>query len=548
MNIKKDVIYFVLLISLFSLLGCVGESEPEHNEDGQLIVKLGKQTATNPKLPEGDTFEDNAYTRLAEEVLDIELVNEFEANGEDYDRQVALAISSGELPDMMQVSQEEFEELYENDLIADLTDVFEEHASDYIQGLYDSYDINPLEDTTFEGHIYGLPAAVNVTPPHMIWIRQDWIDQLQLDFDVDGDKLITIEELESLALTFIEEDPGNTGNPVGIPLAHWLNEPGYGGAFTMTTIGSIFGSYPRNWIESTDGNITNGSLMPETKEALAQVKDWFDRGILDPQFGTRSWDDIMALAVNGQTGIVTGAWHMPDWGLSNVKEMHPDVVFEAYTLVDDQHKVNIASQSPSGSIAVVRKDFSNPEILIKLINLFYDTLKNEPNLEEVYPDIYQYQVLDVDGAVRPLNMEILGSTSELEHYAEISDALNGDIEVSDIPDARNQSIALSIMEYSDNPEDASTAAWALYHSRMKGLKLGQYLIDHDHFEWVHPVFFGTTPAIEQYYGNLLSMEEEEFIKIVTGVESIDHFDTFVEMWHSQGGDEILAEIEAEIAE
>ncbi|GAA4079824.1 extracellular solute-binding protein [Amphibacillus indicireducens] len=548
MNIKKVLFFSVLTFTIFVLLGCVGGSEPTHNDDGDLIVRLGNQTATNSKLPEGDTFEDNAYTRLAEELLEIEIINEFEANGEDYDRQIALTISSGELPDIMQVSVEELEELYENGYIADLSEVFDEYASDYIKELYDSYEVNPLETTSFDGGLYGLPAVVNVTPPHMIWVRQDWIDELDLDFDSDGDRLITIEELEFLAQTFIDENPGDADNPVGIPLAHWLNEPGYGGAFTMTTIASTFGAYPRNWIEDADGNVTNGSIMPETKESLALVKDWFERGILDPQFGTRSWDDIMALAVNNQTGILTGAWHMPDWGLSNVKEMNPDVVFEAYTLVDDQNQINIASQDPIGSVAVVSSDFDHPEILVELINVFYDTLKNELNLEEVYPDIYEYQVLDVDGATRPLNMEVLSSTSELDDYSFIRDAVNGDIEVNDIPDARSQTLATSIMEYQNDPENASTAAWALYHSRMKGLELGQSVTDNGNLVWINPVFFGTTPALEQYYGNLISLEEEEFIKIITGEESIDHFDTFVEMWYDQGGEEILAEIEAEIAE
>ncbi|PAF11794.1 hypothetical protein CHH61_25385, partial [Shouchella clausii] len=74
-----------------------------------------------------DTYEDNAYTRIVEEKLGAKIENAFEGEGEDYTRQVALAISSGELPDMMRVdSREELKELVENDLIADLTDVYNE--------------------------------------------------------------------------------------------------------------------------------------------------------------------------------------------------------------------------------------------------------------------------------------------------------------------------------------------------------------------------------------------------------------------------------------
>lgn len=544
---KRTVLYGAIAMSTALLIGCMGgdSSKPDVNDDGEPIVYLGNQTGSNPKLPEGDTYEDNEYTRVAEKELGIEIVNEFEAEGEDYDRQVALAISSGELPDIMQVSEEELKDLYESDLIADLSEVYDEYASDYIKETYDSYDVSPLDNATFDEGLYGMPAVVNVTAPGMVWIRSDWLEELDLH-DAEDDNLLTLDELEEIAEAFIENDLGETGKPVGISFVDWLNERNFGGTFTMTTIASAYDAYPNNYIEDEDGNLTNGSLTPQMKEALNHVKGWYDNGILDSQFGTRSWDDIMALAVNEQTGIVTGAWHMPDWGLSNVKEMNPDAVFEPFAITDDNGKVNVANIDPTGSYAVVSKDFEHPEILMEILNLFYDDLKNEPDLEEKFPGVYEYQVLDVDASTRPLNMEIMNSTSELDDYKEIRSAVNGEIEIEDIQDVRSQVLTESIMKYDQDPENAETVEWALYHSRMKGLELGDFVLENNYINWTTPVFFGSTPAIEQYGGNLGSMEDEEFIKIVTGEESIDHFETFVEMWHEQGGDEILSEIEKEL--
>lgn len=88
----------------------------------------------------------------------------------------------------------------------------------------------------------------------------------------------------------------------------------------MTSIAGMFNAHPRMWLEDNKGNIVNGSTTEETKQALGVMADWFKKGIIDPQFGTRTWDDIMALVTNGQTGIVTGPWHIPDWGLSTVRE------------------------------------------------------------------------------------------------------------------------------------------------------------------------------------------------------------------------------------
>ncbi|MNJ74907.1 hypothetical protein D3C77_719120 [compost metagenome] len=65
------------------------------------------------------------------------------------------------------------------------------------------------------------------------------------------------------------------------------------------------------------------------------------------------------------------------------------------------------------------------------------------------------------------------------------------------------------------------------------------------FEWMTPAFSGTTPAMKQSWANLSKLEQESFIKIVTGEKPLDYFDTFVSNWEKQGGKQIIQEIEAE---
>ncbi|NYE05719.1 putative aldouronate transport system substrate-binding protein [Bacillus niacini] len=552
---KRMTILSMASMLSFSLAACVDSSSPQESasttEDGKTVITMGRVTAANPKLPEGDTYENNAYTRLVDEKLDVKIVNQFEAEGEDYDRQVALAIASGELPDMMRVnSKEELKELVENDLIADLTDVYKERASDNIKEIYDSYGGRSLADATFDDRLMAIPATNGANAPNMVWIRQDWIDKLGLELDKDGDSLITLEELENTAKAFIENDPGASGNPVGIPFAHWLNAGDYGGsALTMSSVAGVFNAHPRHYIEDENGNITYGSTTEGTKKALGVLADLFDKGIIDPQFGTRTWDDIMALLTNGQTGIVTGPWHIPDWGLSAVREMDKNAEFVAYTLEGDNGKANVFRENPTGSFIVVRKDYAHPELAIKILNLFYDELGNATDLETDYPEIAKYNELSVDGSTRPFNIEVYKSTSTLDDFSDlILPAVNGETSIEDITKAGIKNDAKTILEYIENPENAETSAWAKYHSRMKGIGLIEKLTTEDTFNWTTPVYYGTTATMEKKGANLLKLEEEDFIKIVTGTEPLDYFDTFVSKWKKQGGDEILAEIEAELAE
>ena len=50
-----------------------------------------------------------------------------------------------------------------------------------------------------------------------------------------------------------------------------------------------------------------------------------------------------------------------------------------------------------------------------------------------------------------------------------------------------------------------------------------------------------------HLSRLKKMEEETFSKIVMGKADISEFDTFVENWKSQGGDQILKEINEELS-
>ena len=86
----------------------------------------------------------------------------------------------------------------------------------------------------------------------------------------------------------------------------------------------------------------------------------------------------------------------------------------------------------------------------------------------------------------------------------------------------------------------------LYTSRMKGVNLIYELTEQDLFSWLTPVFPQTTPTMETNWANLEKLEEETFIKIVTGVEDVETgFAQFVENWNAQGGAQIIDEIAAQ---
>ncbi|MFD2115752.1 sugar ABC transporter substrate-binding protein [Paenibacillus yanchengensis] len=521
-------------------------NDPYGKYEEEITVEMGRTTAKNPKLPKGDTYENNAYTRYVKDELNVVVKNAFESNGDDYNRQVALAIASGELPDMMRVdTKQELKELVDNDLIADLTDVYDKFATPHIKSIYNSYDGRALENATIDGRLMALPTTAVDAAPTMVWLRQDWIDDLGLTVDEDKDKVISVQEIENLAKQFIENDPGKSGNNIGIPFVNTLNATDYGAsAFTMSGVASVFNAFPQYWIEE-EGKVVYGSTTETTKQSLELMADWFKKGIVDPQFGTRTWDDIMALVVNNQTGIVFGPWHMPDWGLMTVKQSDPKTNFVAYTLGDENGKVNVIHANPSSQFMVVKKDYKHPEIAVKILNLFFDKIVNDKNLAENAPEVAKYQEDAVDNSARPINIEVHSATSLLEDYSDISRAITDEIKLEEVRTAESRYNVLSIKSYLEEQDGSNVTGWARYASRMEGIGLIHTVTENNQFHWTTPVFSDTTMTMQQAWANLQKMEQETFMKIVTGVSPISEFDKFVEDWHKQGGTQILKEIEAE---
>lgn len=534
---------------LFSMTACSNEEKTTvaGTESGEetITVSMGRQTLQNVTFPNGDTYEDNAYTRMAEKELGIDIVDEFEANGDDYDRQVSLALSAGELPDMMKVGTlDELNELYENDLIADLTEVYEEYASDYLKSVYDSYDGRALANVTIDDKMMALPGTNTDAGPSIAWIRGDWLEQTGLTLDEDGDGCITIDELETVAKTFMEQNPENAEDVVGIALAPWLTSGDPDGTFSMNSIAYALGAFPKTWMEK-DGEVTYGSISDEMKQALAVASGWFQEGILDPQVGTRSWDDITALLANGQCGIAFGTWHIPDWLLNNVYALNNKATFEAYTIADANGKVNCKHNDATSGYIVVSKDFAHPEVAIKIANLFYDDLVNSSELLEKYPDVADYVTNGVDGSSRPFNIEVNSYTSLLDDYANLEQCINGEITIDEVKTSEQKANATGILAYLDGNGDAT--GWSKYHSRLKGVELIQTLTENDQFNWLTPIFPQTTPTMETNLANLEKLEEETFIKIVTGEMDVDSgFDQFVTSWKEQGGTQILEEISEQL--
>lgn len=520
------------------------EAQPtEAPERGKITVNMGRQILSSAVLPEGATWEDNAYTRMAEEELNIDIVDEFEADGEDYTRQVSLAIAAGEIPDIMKVTtRSELVELYENDLIADLSDVYAAYASDELKAIYDTYGGRAIDEVTIDGQMLAIPATGGSAFPGLAWIRSDWLEKCGITIDEDGNGCITIDEVKMVAETFIKENPENAEKMVGIASVSSLTSSTPDANYRINPLAYALGATPRTWYEE-NGKLVYGSTTEAMKDTLALLADWYKEGIIDEQLGTRTSSDMKSMLINGELGIFFGTWHVPDWYLNSVYEANPNACYKAYAIEDENGKVNCAHIKATTGYMVVSKEFSNPEIVVELANLFHVDLDTNPEIQAKYPEALAYRTGGVDGSSRPMNIEIV--KSESTSYVDIQAALDGKITAEDIKSAEDSSLVPVIKGYLDG--DVNALSWSKYLSRMEGLKSWYWLGQNGLLEYVTPAFHDTTPTEETHQANLNKLEEETFIKIVTGALDVETgFAQFVADWEAQGGLKIADEIQEQL--
>ncbi|RHS54591.1 extracellular solute-binding protein [Clostridium sp. AM46-21] len=558
----KKIISCVLIINLLILCGC-GDSgaTPSTRENAetkeeyeaalytarttpygkypeQLTYTLGKLSgANNSNLPDGETYENNAYTRLLNERLNVQNQDVFEAMDEQYTDSVTMVIAQNDLPDVMIVEDlDELQYLVDNDMIADLTDSYNNCMSDTIKNIYGSYGRDILDVVTFGGKIMAIPETNISDGPNLIWLRKDWMDALGLSAPR------TLSDVEEIIRQFKEKDPGHNGagNTVGLVCDTSLcGGCGYSSEYTLDIIFAAYGAFPKQWIYDEDGNVVYGSVQPEAKEALAHIHELYKDGILDQDFLMRTSSNLIELIVDGQCGSFFGPWWAPNNPLMQAVEQNKDAEWQPYLIATEESGLtSYHTQNPSGKYIVVRKGYEYPEIACKIVSVLFDYLRyNDRDNQE----IVDYYKENVDPTARPFAINVDYNNALQICYGELNHVFAGDKSADEL-NVLEYSYYEACESYLKDAENASAEDWAAYTSRITACKI----LNDGRTNKVESLYFGETETMVTDWWSLENLESDTYLKIVTGESSLDEFDRFVENWYQNGGETITKEVRAEI--
>ena len=511
-----------------------------------LDISIVQKIETVWTYPEGQDATNNQYTQYLKDTLNVNITFDWVAqSGEPFEQKLSLAISSASLPDIVIAPRASFFRAMAKDgLLQDLEQTIADYASPTMQKILGSTNGLALDYASYDGKVLALP---NVSPGdddyHNLWIRQDWLDNLGLSAPK------TIDDLEAVLDAFVNKDPDGNGkaDTIGLGGQDKNLDPGLytnfifpsSNHFGLDAVFQAYKAYPGFWVKDAGGNVTYGSLQPETKEALAKLADWYQKGLIDKEIGVR--ENKVETITNGTCGIFSGVWWAGYWPLPDAQKADPAASWVAYPgpfASDGQWYPGVGN--PIREFGCVNKNFSNPEALIKINNLL---LRDEQTFDieaveiGVFPLRLVYAPLDESTYSAQAILDYLNGTKNLDQI----NTLGYKLLDNDLKTARDIKL---------EPFDSfNIQYWNKDHenfNRLFSLLVGTAPQMNTPYNAVSSLTYSHTESSEKYWASLWAKEQSVFLGIITGSRPIDDFDKFVAEWKAEGGDIIIAEVAASI--
>lgn len=446
--------------------------------------------------------------------IDIEFIHPSSSASEQFN----LMIASRELPDVIYYNWSSVvggpAQLIDDGLLMDLTDLLPEMAPNYYAFVSDPANGEIKKQITLNDGRFYIFAKVFPDARAMSYsgfmIRQDWLDTLGME------RPNTIAEWEAVLTAIKEKDPNGNGQADELP---FLSE-GLAGLRHFAPAWNVrSGLYP----SVEDGKITFGQLEPGYKEYLQTMADWYQKGLIDPEFAATDSTSRQNKMTQNQGGAFYGA---TSGGMGRILNLMADVQPE-YNLTGVAMPLNADGQRYTdndplarafvGQGAAVNAKTENLEAVMKLLDFCYseegNTLLNWGIQGESY---------DVDAEGNQYFTEYVTNNPDgltldqaVIHYA---------FPASDAPVVNDYS-ARKLINYALPQQDEASKIWAECDYSM-----------------LLPVLFPTaedSSRLSELMNEINTYVSEMETKFIMGRVSFDQYDTFLKTLESMGVQEAI---------
>lgn len=543
------VLVLMLVVSAMSM--ALADDEVAYGrfpETVEVHVGMGID-ATDTSLYEGDSVDNNVYTRYYLDTYNIKIVVDWTASTTDFNQKVALCIASDNLPDALVVTDyNQFLAALSAGQLYDMTDIYNTYASDGVKGIYAGYGDNAFAAVSKNGRMYALQGteAPNSYYCQMI-VQENWLDELGIEVPK------TVDEVYEAAVAIREAAPAgeNTIPILGASKNGQVYSKFYNvgdNSYSFDPIFTAMGAYPGFFTVDDEGTVSYGSLTQETRETLEMLAQWYAEGLIDLEFATRDNSGDVYAANNA--GIFFGSWWMAGYGSNDSWINNPDVDYQMYPLYDNNGVWNVKNPSLGSKYTIVNANAS--EDVAKAVMICLNGYQRDASTIEAGTT--------ENSSWQPLRNPLDLATACNLDYDGVTSVLAGETKPEDWADCGFPFVIKdcnAALQYLKNPEEIKD----IYH-KADYIDYTDPSVSPDSYQRLYSVLTGmrsivTIPvnAIDSatyvsndtmalYWSNLESMEDSVVRSIITGHSDISAFDEFVESWYKEGGDKVLESVQA----
>ncbi len=503
--------FLVAATAIVSLAGCSKKVERDDNT----IAWLG--APYYPSLVEGGYAEKLIESKFGVNLIPVAM----DSNA--YEQTKPLQFANGDIPDVVyEMDPKNVKADVKQGFLAEVPlETIAKYAPNYFKNLTETLP-QVWSYSDVDGKNYGLPNLFYTGdyPTMGLW-RKDWLDNLGIEKTPE-----TLDEMHDALYKMRYGDPDGNGK---------MDTYGMTGnmEYYFRTFPEIFGAYnalPFNWVEK-DGEIVYGGLQPEVKDALATLAQWYQEGIIDPDFITDSTDNVRKKFSNGKIGYMYDKGHLddtynesdPSSVISTMKKINPNAEIEMAVLPKNENGDSGAFVwSKAGHIICFGKQLEDqPEKLAKILEIIEYMYTNQDFLYQV--------IMGEEGVHYEKDTENGG----VKYIAPYTDAK---VRNKDLPGGINATCfwAVAPVLPETYEKNITNAGKERYEIRKAQNGVTDYFLKVD-----------AVPDSDKYYADITTQQMVVMAEIIRGEKPVSAYDEFINTTYAQfGGKELSANAKA----
>ena len=421
--------------------------------------------------------------------------------------QFGLMLASGEYPDIIRDVGSYYpggtEKGVQDGVLADLTDLVDKYMPNY-QALRKSIPALEKDTMTDSGKIVGAHTITSYfgdVKGERVWagmaLRKDWLEEQNLEVPR------TIDQWENVLTTFKNNYP-----ECEAPLMIGTN-----GADLFSHFLSAYGCLSSFYKDGS--TVKYGPLEDGYKQWLTLFHDWYQKGLIDPNFMSNAADMISPADYLG-TGKAGAGCEI--WGLT-------DVVLKTQGYTTDENFSLVATSSP------VLKEGDTPEIGFPTSEL----TKEEVGISASTKDIeLACRYLDYWYTKEAMMLDSLGIEGESYTVDESGTYHLTDTIMNMVANGEVNTPAEAVYTYSLGTSDFGLYNWGMFDPIYEGnAAVNAYdEFNKDQFDLLLPPSMTMTDEENSEYVTLYTdietLTQENTVKFITGEKSLDEYDAFVQ--------------------